>query len=183
MRKRIDSGLWEIFLPSVVEGSNYKYEIVGPDGALLPLKADPFGFSAELRPSTASVVARTDLHEWEDAEFLEKRAKEYPRRAPMAIYEVHLGSWRRGDKDRFLTYDELANTLIPYAVEMGIHASRISARQRTSARCLMGLSADRPFRADAAFRRSAGLSAFHRSRASGRTRRDPRLGAGAFSDR
>ncbi len=58
MRKRIDSGLWEIFAPGIGEGAVYKFEIVGADGTLQPLKADPFGFAAELRPSTASVVAR-----------------------------------------------------------------------------------------------------------------------------
>ena len=74
MRKRIDSGLWEIFVPDIGEGAVYKYEIVGADGALLPLKADPFGFAAELRPSTASVVARTDGFAWHDAAHLARRA-------------------------------------------------------------------------------------------------------------
>jgi 1,4-alpha-glucan branching enzyme len=115
MRKRVDSGLWEIFAPGVGEGAVYKYEIVGPDGALLPLKADPFGFAGELRPSTASVVARTDGFAFAAA----APAPGDPRRAPMAIYEVHLGSWRRGEENRFLTYDELADTLVPYAAGMG----------------------------------------------------------------
>ena len=66
MRKRVDSGLWEIFAPGLGEGAVYKYEIVGADGALQPLKADPFGFAAEMRPSTASVVARTDNLPWGD---------------------------------------------------------------------------------------------------------------------
>ncbi|MHB2169299.1 1,4-alpha-glucan branching protein GlgB [Alsobacter sp. R-9] len=115
MRKRVDSGLWEIFAPGVGEGAVYKYEIVGPDGVLLPLKADPFGFASELRPSTASVVARTDAFAWTT----EPPRGGDPRRSPMAIYEVHLGSWRRGEDNRFLTYDELADQLVPYAAEMG----------------------------------------------------------------
>ena len=115
MRKRVDSGLWEIFAPGVGEGAVYKFEIVGPDGALLPLKADPFGFAGELRPSTASVVARTDGFVWTSDPLPPRDA----RRAPMAIYEVHLGSWRRGEDNRFLTYDELADTLVPYAADMG----------------------------------------------------------------
>ena len=82
----------------------------GPDGALLPLKADPFGFEAELRPATASVVADTDDFAWTDAEYMAKRGEGEPRRKPMSIYEVHLGSWRRGDGRRFLTYDELADS-------------------------------------------------------------------------
>ena len=66
MRKRVDSGVWEIFVPGLGEGAVYKYEIVGADGTLLPLKADPFGFGSELRPSTASIVARTDGFSWTD---------------------------------------------------------------------------------------------------------------------
>ncbi len=119
MRKRIDSGIWEIFAPGVGDCAVYKYEIVADDGRLLPLKADPFGFAGELRPSTASIVARTDRFTWTDAAFLEKRRGRNPRRSPMTIYEVHLGSWRRGAEGRFLTYDELALLLIPYVADLG----------------------------------------------------------------
>jgi 1,4-alpha-glucan branching enzyme len=117
MRKRIDSGLWEIFAPDVAEGTAYKYEIVARDGGLLPLKADPVGFAGEFRPSTASIVARTDNFVWTDADFLARRPKD-PWREPMSILEVHPGSWRRGDDGQFLTYDELAEQLIPYAVDL-----------------------------------------------------------------
>jgi 1,4-alpha-glucan branching enzyme len=119
MRKRVDSGIWEIFAPGVGEGINYKYEIIGADGALLPLKADPFGFWAELRPSTASVIARTDNFEWHDSDHMTARAASAAHRAPIAIYEVHLGSWRRGAGNRFLSYEELADTLIPYVADLG----------------------------------------------------------------
>ncbi len=85
---------------------------------MLPLKADPFGFGGEMRPSTASVVARTDNFVWGD-EAHHGLARRRPTRgaAPMSIYEVHLGSWRRGADNGFLTYDELAEQLIPYVVE------------------------------------------------------------------
>src|SRR5271157_5008955 len=119
MRKRIDSGLWEIFVPHLAAGAVYKYELTGPDGRLLPLKADPFGFAAELRPSTASVVADSSDFAWTDAEYMARRREGEPRRKPMSIYEVHLGSWGRGEDGRFLTYDELADQLIPYAAGMG----------------------------------------------------------------
>lgn len=119
MRKRVDSGIWEIFLPGVGAGAVYKYEILGRDGRLLPLKADPVGFAAELRPSTASVVAANAPHEWGDAIHMAERVKYDPRRAPMSIYEVHLPSWRKGDDGRFLTYDDLADQLVPYVVDMG----------------------------------------------------------------
>ncbi len=119
MRKRRDTGVWEIFIPGAHEHQCYKYELLDAEGKLLPLKADPFGFSAELRPKTASKVARTDDFAWSDGAYLDQRRTRDQRRAPMAIYEVHLGSWQRGENNRFLTYDELADTLIPYVAEMG----------------------------------------------------------------
>ncbi len=117
MRKRIDSGLWEIFAPGLGAGTVYKFEIVGAGGSLLPLKADPFGFGAELRPSTASVVTRADDFVWNDADYLRRRAD--ARRQPMSTYEVHLGSWRRRDDGGFLSYDELAAQLLPYVADLG----------------------------------------------------------------
>ncbi len=119
MRKRVDTGVWEIFVPALGTGTLYKYEVVGADGMLLPLKADPVGFGAELRPSTASVVRDLSELAWSDGEWMAERATRDPRRSPMSIYEVHLGSWRRPVVHRFPTYDELAETLVPYAVEMG----------------------------------------------------------------
>jgi 1,4-alpha-glucan branching enzyme len=119
MRKRIDSGLWEIFVPDVGEGTVYKFEIVGADGAMQPLKADPFGFAAELRPSTASVVANVDRLPWNDAAWLSGRGSRDARRAAMSIYEVHPGSWRRHHDGGFYNWDEIAAALIPYAVDLG----------------------------------------------------------------
>ena len=114
MRKRHDSGVWEIFLPGLGAGTLYKYELLGPDFALLPLKADPFGFAAERRPATASVVARTDAFAW-----AARHQGNDAHRRPMAIYEVHLGSWRRGPDGGFLSYDVLADALVPYAAGLG----------------------------------------------------------------
>ena len=119
MRKRIDSGLWEIFVPRLSAGAVYKYEIVSADGVLQPLKADPFGFEAEMRPSTASIVARTSDFSWTDAVYRQSCNQGEARRLPISIFEVHLGSWRRGDDNRFLSYDELADQLIPYVVDLG----------------------------------------------------------------
>ncbi len=119
MRKRLDVGVWEIFIPGATEGQGYKYELVGPDGNLLPLKSDPYGFAAELRPNTASKIARTDNFKWTDEAYLKARPMTDKRRSPMAIYEVHLGSWRRKDGNKFLTYDELAEELISYVKDMG----------------------------------------------------------------
>jgi len=119
MRKRIDSGVWEIFLPGLGAGAAYKYEIVGADGVLQPLKADPFGQAGELRPATASVVSAGTGFAWNDAAHLAARAGGEAWRQPISCYEVHLGSWQRGPDNRFLTYDELSDRLIPYAADMG----------------------------------------------------------------
>jgi 1,4-alpha-glucan branching enzyme len=119
MRKRFDSGLWEIFVPHIGAGTVYKFELLSSDGRLLPLKADPFGFEAELRPSTASVVVDSADFPWTDAEYMARRVEGEPRRKPMSIYEVHLGSWRRRPDGSFLSYDELADQLIPYAADLG----------------------------------------------------------------
>jgi 1,4-alpha-glucan branching enzyme len=119
MRRRLSTGVWEIFVPGLSEGTLYKYEVIGAGHQLLPLKADPVGFGAELRPSTASMVRDTVRFSWSDDAWMAARAARDPRRAPMSIYEVHLGSWRRGEGNRWLTYDELADALVPYAADMG----------------------------------------------------------------
>jgi 1,4-alpha-glucan branching enzyme len=118
MRRRVESGIWELFAPGVHPGSIYKYEILGQWNRLLPLKADPVGFQAELRPATGSIVSKDEPFVWTDADYLERRKVGDRRKRPMSVYEVHLGSWRRGEDNRFLTYDELADQLIPYAAEM-----------------------------------------------------------------
>jgi 1,4-alpha-glucan branching enzyme len=119
MRKRRDTGVWEIFIAGVGEGVCYKYEIIGVHGALLPLKSDPLGFWAEVRPKTASRVARTDNFDWSDANYLEKRANSDIRRSAISIYETHLGSWRRKPDGSFLDYDSLAAELVPYVSDLG----------------------------------------------------------------
>jgi 1,4-alpha-glucan branching enzyme len=121
MRPRGSSGIWELFIPEVAEGAVYKYEILGPHGNLLPLKADPYAFRGELRPKTGSVVANLASHEWRDSAWLEQRTQKNWLESPISIYEVHLGSWRRvpEDQNRWLTYGELADQLIPYVKSLG----------------------------------------------------------------
>jgi len=120
-RARGSSGIWEIFLPELDEGAVYKYEIVGPNGNILPLKADPYAFRGELRPKTGSVVARLDHHKWNDAAWISQRAQKNWFESPVSVYEVHLGSWRRvpEEKDRWLTYRELGDQLILYVKDLG----------------------------------------------------------------
>jgi 1,4-alpha-glucan branching enzyme len=119
MRNRRDTGVWEIFMPGVAPGALYKFEIKAADGSLLPLKADPIAMKAELRPSSASAVASPEPLSWTDGAWLAARPRAQSVSAPVSIYEVHLGSWQRGEGNRFLTYDELGDRLIPYVVEMG----------------------------------------------------------------
>jgi 1,4-alpha-glucan branching enzyme len=119
MRKRMEIGVWEIFVPGATIGQGYKFELLDSGGRLLPLKSDPFGFHAELRPKTASRVAETGNLVWNDEAYIEARRHRDPRRMPMSIYEVHLGSWKRNDGNAFLSYDELAADLIPYVADMG----------------------------------------------------------------
>lgn len=119
MRLRRDTGIWEIFLPGITEGHAYKYEIVGINGEVLPLKADPFARRSELRPNNASMTTGPINQTWEDEAHLQHWATVDARRQPISIYEVHAGSWQRNDRGGFLTWDELADRLIPYCVDMG----------------------------------------------------------------
>ncbi|MEX0853806.1 MAG: 1,4-alpha-glucan branching protein GlgB, partial [Bauldia sp.] len=119
MRHRRQSGMWEIFVADLGPGTTYKYEIVGADGRLAPLKADPFAFASELRPKTASVVAEGSPLVWTDAAWLAERGAREPRRDPISIYEVHLGSWKRAADGGFLSWDQLAAELIPYVADLG----------------------------------------------------------------
>ena len=119
MRMRHEAGVWELFIPGVQRGACYKYEIIGVDGTKLPLKADPVAFAAEVPPSTASRVHGLVAHEWGDDEWVATRGGLQDRSAPVSIYEVHLGSWRRGEGNSFLDYDRLADELIPYVRDLG----------------------------------------------------------------
>jgi 1,4-alpha-glucan branching enzyme len=120
MRKLVGSGVWELFLPAVEEGMHYKFEIRTHSGAIL-LKSDPFGFFSQHGVSTSSLVFDLERYKWADAEWMEARRSKEWHRSPMSIYEVHLGSWRRraDEGDRFLSYRELADSLLPYVLDMG----------------------------------------------------------------
>jgi 1,4-alpha-glucan branching enzyme len=119
MRSLGGSGIWEIFIPGVEDGTPYKFEILTPSGEMR-LKADPVAFATTVPPQTDSVVHRSS-HTWADDEWMEKRRETEPSGGPVSIYEVHLGSWRRvaEDGDRPLTYRELADELSAYVTDMG----------------------------------------------------------------
>ncbi|HWR59092.1 MAG TPA: 1,4-alpha-glucan branching protein GlgB [Thermodesulfovibrionales bacterium] len=115
------SGIWEIFVPGIGEGSRYKFEIRSKLNKHIAQKADPFAFYFELRPKSASVVYDIDGYQWDDGDWMERRPGINWLEAPIAIYEVHLGSWMRmpEEGDRWLTYSELGDKLIPYVKDLG----------------------------------------------------------------
>jgi len=121
MRKHIPSGLWEIFIPHVKEGALYKYELKSSAGDLLPHKADPYGFFAQHPPEQASRVYNSRRYQWNDEQWQHGKHKHTKNDKPIAIYEVHFGSWRRvpEENNRYFTYREMAEHLIPYVKEMG----------------------------------------------------------------
>lgn len=121
MRPHPGSGVWDIFIPGLAAHTCYKFEIISSDGRWLPLKSDPFAKQMQLRPDTASMVAPPRQHVWQDQAWMELRRNSSSYGAPVSIYEVHLGSWRRKpeDADRWLSYRELADLLLPYAKELG----------------------------------------------------------------
>lgn len=121
MRIRGGTGIWELFIPGLKQGEVYKYEIKSNPSGSIGLKADPYAFYSELRPKTASVVHNINGYTWHDEEWMATRSRRQDLDAPISIYEVHLGSWRRvpEENNRMLTYRELADQLVEYALKMG----------------------------------------------------------------
>ncbi len=121
MRVRGSTGIWELFIPGFGEGTLYKFEVKARHSNYLAAKADPYGFYFEQPPKTASVVHDQHRYEWHDQQWMQERPNRNWLESPIAVYEVHLGSWMRvpEEEDRYLTYDELADRLIPYVQEMG----------------------------------------------------------------
>jgi 1,4-alpha-glucan branching enzyme len=121
MRLRQGCGVWELFIPCLTAGACYKYEIKSRDGRLLPQKADPYAARSEHPPATGSVVVGPSQHTWRDQAWIAERRPDKTATLPMAIYEVHLGSWRRNpeENNRYLSYREFVQTLVPYVRDLG----------------------------------------------------------------
>ncbi len=113
------SGVWELFVPDLPAGSLYKFEIRNRHSGEVLTKSDPYGSWFEVRPSTAARTCAPTPHVWRDSDWMAARASWDWLHAPINLYEVHAGSWRRHPDGRFYSYDELAGSLIPYAREMG----------------------------------------------------------------
>ncbi len=118
MRCRGSSGVWELFLPGIKQGALYKYEIRNRETGEILIKSDPFGKRFEFRPSTAAIVDKSD-YIWNDHEWMSSRRDWNWLELPISVYEVHLGSWRRGLEGEFLNYRTIADQLIPYVLECG----------------------------------------------------------------
>ena len=120
MRKLVECGIWELFIPGLVEGIHYKFEVLNAHGITV-LKSDPFAFFSQNGMQTSSLVFNLDRYSWNDQAWMESRKNKEWHTAPISVYEVHLGSWRRKPEDRLrpLSYHELADQLIPYVKEMG----------------------------------------------------------------
>ncbi|WP_322099680.1 1,4-alpha-glucan branching protein GlgB [Aquibaculum arenosum] len=119
MRRHPAQGLWELFVPTVAPGALYKFELLGSQGEMLPLKADPCAFRSEVPPATASIVAGLPERQWRDEAWMEQRHGLQDCKAPISVYEVHLASWRRQSDGNYLSYDELADSLLPYVKDLG----------------------------------------------------------------
>ncbi len=119
MRLRHAGGVWELFIPGLGAGARYKYEITAGDGTRLPHKADPMARQCEPPPATASVVPQAEAFAWTDVEWMAQRAARATTPEPIAVYEVHAGSWRWGSDGQPLDWDGLARELIPYVQWLG----------------------------------------------------------------
>ncbi len=118
MRLHLNNGVWDLFIPGMGSGELYKFELLDSAGRLLPLKADPFARRMESPPGNASIVHYDD-YQWQDDSWISNRSEKNTLDGPMATYEVHLGSWRRGNNNSFLSYRDLASDLVAYVREMG----------------------------------------------------------------
>lgn len=119
MRLHGDSGIWELFIPGVSEGTIYRYSIRSHNQGYQADKSDPYGFFFEKRPQNASIVYEIKGYEWGDADWMEQRAEKNLLRQPVAIYEVHAGSWQRNADGEWLNYRELADQLVSYVRDLG----------------------------------------------------------------
>ncbi len=118
MEKINKEGIWHLFIPEIGEGDIYKYEILTSNDEIL-LKADPYAFQSEIRPNTASVVADLSGFQWTDQKWQRRKRQRQPYDRPLAIYEVHLGSWKLKDDGELYSYQELSEMIIPYVLEHG----------------------------------------------------------------
>ncbi len=119
MRCLDNAGIWELFVSGAHAGQKYKYRVVDAEGHWSD-RSDPMGFAAELPPRTASIVADLDAYQWQDQNWMHRRANDDPMKRPMNVYEVHLGSWQKGSEGPhgWLNYRDLAHRLVDYCKQL-----------------------------------------------------------------
>ncbi len=167
MRKR-SGGVWELFLPGLAEGATYKYYVRSRLAGYQQLKADPYGFLCETPPKSASVVWDINRYQWNDAGWLEQRAKTNWLKSPVSIYEVHLESWMRGPQGKPLTYREMGAKLVEYVRQMGYtHVELMPVMEHPFLR-IVGLPGDRLLRAHLPLRHAGRFQVLRRSPATRR---------------
>ena len=185
MRLRQQGGVWELFVPRIGPGARYKFEIVGPDGSVLPQKADPVARAAEPAPGTASIVARSDPFGWTDDAWMAGRARTQGLEAPLSVYEVHAASWVRipEEGNRSLSWREMADRLVPYVQALGFTHIEFLPIMEHPFGGSWGYQPLGLFAPTGRFGPPEDFAYFvDRCHAAG-DRRDPRLGAGPFSGR
>ena len=177
------SGVWEIFIPGVKEGAHYKFEIKTLTGALL-LKSDPFGFFSQHGAQTSSMVYDLERYQWSDQQWMAERPKKQWPRSAISIYEVHLGSWRRvvEEGNRFISYLEFAQTLLPYVLEMGFTHIELLPVAEHPFEGSWGYQVTNYYAPTSRFGTPDELRHFIDALPSRRHWRDHGLGAGAFSE-
>ena len=121
--EKVDDSIWELFVPGMCEGVKYKFLVVRADGSEV-YKIDPYEYGSEKRPANASIVTNLSTYEWGDGDYMKAKKDENYLEKPMAVYEVHLGSWKKDaekwwDEDKFLDYRRLAHELCEYVQYMG----------------------------------------------------------------
>ena len=119
MRSRGSSGVWELFIPEIEDGTLYKFEIRNRDTGKILSKSDPYAQQLELRPRTASIIKNASIYEWQDKDWIKNRNTHDWLHEPLSIYECHLGSWQRTNDGVFLNYRDLAHRLVDYIKETG----------------------------------------------------------------
>jgi 1,4-alpha-glucan branching enzyme len=182
MRMLEHSGVWELFLPELTVGEIYKFELRNRHTHAVFLKADPMARAAEQRPATASTITRSD-YTWRDGEWMQLRRERDWLHAPMSIYEVHAGSWRKHADGRFFSYRELGARARAVRAAVRLHAYRADAAGRAPPRRLVGLSDHGLLCAHEPLRLARRAALLRRLLPWPRYRRTAGLGAGAFSAR
>ncbi len=180
----LGSGVWEIFLPGVEEGTHYKFEVLGPHGGI-QLKSDPFAFYNQHGIQTSSLVWDLGRYAWSDNEWMRSRREKNWQHQPVSVYEVHLGSWQRkpeeGDR-RAQSYRELADDPVGLRHRNGVHPHRIDGRSpNIPFDGELGLPDHGLFRAHQPFRQPGRIPLLRGPLPPARHRRHSGLGAGPFS--